>query len=66
MDNFKAAAELNKYYELDDFLIYSYNKAICQALILPVPEMEVERITKEELESASSKRGAGKLGSSGK
>lgn len=66
MDNFKAAAELNKYYELDDFLIYSYNKAICQALILPVPEMEVERITKEELEAASSKRGTGKLGSSGK
>ena len=66
MENFKAAAESNKYYELDDFLIYPYNKAICQALILPVPEMEVEQITKEELEAAESKRGAGKLGSSGK
>jgi len=54
------------FFDDDEYVIYPYNKAICQMLLLPVPEVEVESITKEELEAAGSVRGAGKLGSSGK
>lgn len=50
----------------DDFIIYPYNKAICQMLLLPVPEVEVVEISRAELEDAKSERGKGKLGSSGK
>lgn len=50
----------------DDFIVYPYNKAICQMLLLPVPNVEVKEITQEELLAAKSERGMGKLGSSGK
>ena len=45
---------------------YPYEKAICQALIIPVPTVDVEEYTYEELLAIPSSRGIGALGSSGK
>ena len=45
---------------------YPYEKAICQALVIPVPKVTVEEITYDELKAISSDRGMGALGSSGK
>ena len=45
---------------------YPYSKAICQALIVPVPKMNSQEISLEELQVIPSKRGLGNLGSSGK
>ena len=45
---------------------YPYEKAICQALVVPVPQTEVEEITFDKLQSFESERGNGALGSSGK
>ena len=45
---------------------YPYEKAICQALIIPVPTVDVEEYTYEELLAIPSSRGMGALGSSGK
>jgi len=47
-------------------IIYPKSKAICQALLLPVPKVELEEITYDELLLIKSERGLGKLGSSGK
>ena len=47
-------------------VIYPYTKAICQAVVLPVPKMNVQEISLEELKSIPSKRKEGKIGSSGK
>ena len=47
-------------------IFYPYSKAICQLLIREVPELKTEICTVEEIKSISSKRGNGKLGSSGK
>jgi dUTP pyrophosphatase len=46
--------------------IHPAEKAICQAVLLPVPETEVREITPNALLSMPSLRGAGMLGSSGK
>ena len=48
------------------FFVYPYNKAIAQALLIPVPVAEIEEIDYETLSQISSERGMGKLGSSGK
>ncbi len=45
---------------------YPYEKAICQALILPVPKINIKEISYEELKAISSQRGMGMLGSSNK
>ena len=50
----------------DDAIIYPYEKAIAQALVLPVPKVEVEEISYDELKTIESRRGLGALGSSGK
>lgn len=56
-----------KNYELyNNAIIYPYSKAICQALLLPVPKMEVEEIGFDELKEIPSERGFGMLGSSKK
>lgn len=47
-------------------IYYPYEKAICQALIIPVPTVDIEEVTHEELRAISSDRGVGALGSSGK
>lgn len=48
------------------FRIYPYEKAICQAIMVPVPKMEVQKVSVEEILNIKSERGEGQLGSSGK
>ena len=45
---------------------YPASKAICQAVLLPVPQVESQEIPYEELLKIESERGTGKMGSSGK
>lgn len=45
---------------------YPTSKAICQALVVPVPELDIEEYTYEELMAIPSERGMGSRGSSGK
>lgn len=62
LDEFKAQLDA------ENIKIYPYNKAICQALFLPVPKLNIEQISKIEFAEkyANTKRGEGALGSSGK
>ena len=48
------------------FDVYPYEKAICQAMVIPVPRLNIEEISYEELQNIESDRGIGALGSSGK
>ena len=50
----------------NDVFVYPYEKAIAQALVVPVPKTEVEETSYEELQNIKSERGLGALGSSGK
>lgn len=45
---------------------YPYDKAICQALLIEVPDVDVQELSYEELQRIESERGMGHLGSSGK
>lgn len=47
-------------------ITYPYEKAIAQALVVPVPEVETEEYTVEEINNIPSERGTGAYGSSGK
>jgi dUTP pyrophosphatase len=47
-------------------ILYPYSKAIAQALVVPVPKIEVEEISYTELKEIKSERGMGSLGSSNK
>lgn len=47
-------------------ITYPYNKAIAQILVIPVPTVDIEKCTYEELKAIPSSRGMGALGSSGK
>ena len=47
-------------------IIYPYAKAITQILVIPVPELDIEEYTYEELQAIPSERGTGALGRSGK
>ena len=47
-------------------ILYPYSKAIAQALVIPVPEVNVDEIEYEELQKIPSERGMGQLGSSNK
>lgn len=51
---------------LNNMVVYPYEKAIAQALVVPVPHTTIEEVTYEELKSIKSERGTGALGSSGK
>lgn len=48
------------------YTIYPYEKAISQALVVPVPKVNIEELTYDELKEIASDRGMGALGSSGK
>lgn len=50
----------------DEEIWYPYNKAICQAVLLPVPDVYIKEITNDKYKTFTSKRGTGMLGSSGK
>lgn len=56
----------NKVEKFVNSIYYPYSKAICQALLIPVPKAKVNEITYEDLLSFESERGLGCLGSSGK
>lgn len=47
-------------------IIYPYTKAICQAILLPLPAVRAREVTVDELLAIPSERGAGVTGSSGK
>jgi dUTP pyrophosphatase len=53
-------------FDSEKFVIYPYKKAIAQAALEFVPDVDVEEVFYDELQKISSERGAGKLGSSGK
>lgn len=46
--------------------IYPYEKAIAQAVLREIPDVDVTEITYEELKNITSERGIGKIGSSNK
>lgn len=50
----------------DDYIVYPYTKAICQAIILPVPAVHTKEVSVEEIMAIDSERGTGSVGSSGK
>lgn len=50
----------------DDYVVYPYEKAIAQLLLLPLPKFEVGELSYEELVKYTSERMDGTLGSSGK
>lgn len=52
--------------EHPDAILYPYTKAIAQALVIPVPMVDVEEIPYEQLMSIPSERGVGQIGSSQK
>lgn len=52
--------------EVSDSIFYPASKAICQALLVEVPQTKITEISVEELEADKTERGEGKLGSSGK
>lgn len=62
----KAVVETWSAEEKEGLLIYPYEKAICQGVLLEMPQIESEEISYEDLQAIESERGAGKLGSSGK
>lgn len=49
-----------------DTIVYPYNKAIGQAIMVEVPRMTVKEITLEEIMEIESERGTGMIGSSGR
>lgn len=52
--------------DADKFVKYPASKAICQALLIKVPQTKITEISVEELKADETERGEGKLGSSGK
>ena len=54
------------YPKIDLAIEYTYEKAIAQAILIPVPTTDIEEYTYEELKAIPSKRGFGMLGSSKK
>ena len=52
--------------QADNFILYPYEKAIAQALLLPVPKAVICEVCPEDIQAIASDRGTGALGSSGK
>lgn len=50
----------------NDYIIYPYSKAICQAILFELPNTEVEEVSYEKLQQMRSERGNGNFGSSRK
>ena len=50
----------------DDYIVYPYKKAICQAVVLQLPEVEVSAVPVEVIKNDTTERGEGMLGSSNK
>lgn len=56
----------NKVFIKSNIFTYDCEKAIAQAILVPVPKTTIEEISYEELKEIESNRGEGALGSSGK
>ena len=52
--------------DCEQYIIYPYEKAVCQGVLVVMPQLETETVSYEELQKMESARMAGKLGSSGK
>lgn len=50
----------------EDYIIYPYSKAICQMILLELPQLQSKEISYEELKNIKSERGMTCLGESGK
>lgn len=50
----------------DNMIIYPFEKAICQCIMVEVPKLSTKEISYEEILAFTSERGTGRLGSSGK
>ena len=50
----------------EDYVVYPYSKAICQMILLELPQLQSEEISYEELKNIKSERGMTCLGQSGK
>jgi dUTP pyrophosphatase len=59
-------AKNNKDTLVDDYIIYPYEKAIAQFIMVEVPKLETKEVAYEELQNFKSERMNGALGSSGK
>lgn len=66
ISKFGPTGEQSPLTEHPNAILYPYEKAICQGMLLPVPEVTLEEITFEELKNIPSTRGDGCLGSSGR
>lgn len=51
---------------MQESFVYSYSKAIAQALVVPVPKTKVKELSYDELKAIKSERGMGALGSTNK
>ncbi|MEG2002751.1 MAG: dUTP pyrophosphatase [Clostridia bacterium] len=61
---FVVAKNINQ--NFGDAIVYPYDKAICQCLILELPDVQIEPVSVSDIQSIASTRGDGNLGSSGK
>ena len=52
--------------DITSSIVYPYTKGICQAILVPVPKVEVREVPLDKLKGIKSQRGEGALGSSGK
>ena len=62
----EAALESWSEQKKEEYIIYPYEKALCQGVLLQMPQLESEELSYEELQKMESKRMSGLLGSSGK
>lgn len=62
----KAALESMDPEEIESFILYPYEKACAQGVLLQMPQLQSEEISYEDLKKISSSRQDGRLGSSGK
>lgn len=51
---------------LDDFVVHPYEKAICQGILVPVPNVLAREDSGDRIRRLASERGDGALGASGK
>ena len=52
--------------DISNYIFYPTEKAICQAMVVPVPKVTVEEIDYDDLKAIKSERGTGSIGSSNK
>lgn len=67
MFSFKSCIGITREFcDINDCILYPYDKGIAQAILLEVPKFEVEVLDYKDLKEIPSQRGMGALGSSGK